>query len=204
MAASTSTPWEISQEEREEGFVPLFNGVDLEDWAVVGTDAWSIADGVLVCSGEGSGWLRPTRKHDDFVLRLEYKIGEGGNSGVFIRTSEEGRPAFQGMEIQILDDHGEETGKRSTGAIYAAVAPTRNMARPASEWNQVEVIADGPQVTICLNGEQVVDVNLDEHPEELEGETPSTPLKDRLRKGYIGLQNHRSPAWFRNVRIKEL
>lgn len=200
----SSTPWEISQQEREEGFVPLFNGVDLDNWRVIGAESWSVSNGVMVCSGEGSGWIRPKKEYEDFVLRLEYKISQGGNSGIFIRTSEKGRPAFQGMEIQILDDYKKEPTKKGTGAIYAAVAPKKNMSKPAGEWNQVEITCEGRQVRVWMNGEQIVDVNLDEHPEELKDEKPSTPLKDRIPKGYIGLQNHKSPVSFRNIRIKEL
>lgn len=192
-------PWEISKEEEEEGFVPLFNGVDLEGWHVVvrqhpSVDAWSVSDGVLVCNGEGRGWIRPKREYENFVLRLEYKISPGGNSGVFIRTTEEGRPAYQGMEIQILDDQGKEPTKKSTGAIYDAVAPKRNMSKPAGEWNQMEIGCLGRQVRVWMNGEQIVDVDLDEYPE----------LRSRLPRGYIGLQNHGVPVEFRNVRIKEL
>ena len=201
--AKSDAPWGISQEEREEGFVPLFNGVDLDDWRVIGADSWSVSNGIIVCIGEGSGWIRPKKEYEDFVLRLEYKISQQGNSGIFIRTSEKGRPAFEGMEIQILDDCGKEPTKKSTGAIYAAVAPDKNMSRPAGEWNQMEITCEGRQVRIWMNGERIADVNLDEHPEELKNEKPSTPLKNRLPKGYIGLQNHRSRVSFRNIRIKE-
>ncbi len=178
----------------EEGFVPLFNGKDLTGWHVMGTPAWKVEDGVLVCTGEGGGWLRSDKQYENFVLRLEFRISKGGNSGIFIRSALEGNPAFTGMEIQILDDHGREPAPYTTGAIYDAVAPKKNMSKPAGEWNFVEIICSGPWVVVAMNGEEIVRVNMDEHPK----------LKDRLRKGYIGLQNHGSRVEFRNIRIKEL
>jgi hypothetical protein len=178
----------------EEGFVPLFNGKDLTGWHVMGTPAWKVEDGVLVCTGEGSGWLRSDKQYENFVLRLEFRISKGGNSGIFIRSALEGNPAFTGMEVQILDDHGRQPTPHTTGAIYDAVAPKKNMSKPAGEWNFVEIICSGPWVVVAMNGEEIVRVNMDEHPK----------LKDRLRKGYIGLQNHGSRVEFRNIRIKEL
>jgi hypothetical protein len=178
----------------EEGFVPLFNGKDLTGWHVMGTPAWKVEDGVLVCTGEGGGWLRSDKQYENFVLRLEFRISKGGNSGIFIRSALEGNPAFTGMEIQILDDHGREPAPYTTGAIYDAVAPKKNMSKPAGEWNFVEIICSGPWVVVAMNGEEIVRVNMDEHPK----------LKDRLRKGYIGLQNHGSRVEFRNICIKEL
>jgi hypothetical protein len=178
----------------EEGFVLLFNGKDLTGWHVMGTPAWKVEDGVLVCTGEGGGWLRSDKQYENFVLRLEFRISKGGNSGIFIRSALEGNPAFTGMEVQILDDHGRQPTPHTTGAIYDAVAPKKNMSKPAGEWNFVEIICSGPWVVVAMNGEEIVRVNMDEHPK----------LKDRLRKGYIGLQNHGSRVEFRNIRIKEL
>ncbi len=184
----------IWTQQAEEGFVPLFNGKDLTGWHVMGSPSWKVEDGILVCTGEGGGWLRSDKQYENFVLRLEFRISKGGNSGIFIRSALEGNPAFTGMEIQILDDHGRDPAPYTTGAIYDAVAPKKNMSKPAGEWNFVEIICSGPWVVVAMNGEEIVRVNMDEHPK----------LKERLRKGYIGLQNHGSRVEFRNIRIKEL
>jgi hypothetical protein len=81
-----------------DGFVPLFGGSGLTGWEYVRDPiGWSAKDGVVVCSGEGRGWLRTVRMYRDFVLRLEYAIGEGGNSGIFLRSLLVGRPAYNGM-----------------------------------------------------------------------------------------------------------
>lgn len=177
-----------------EGFVPLFNGKDLAGWHIMGTKAWIVENGVLVCTGKGGGWLRSAEQYEDFVLRLEYNISKGGNSGIFIRASDRGNPAYTGMEVQILDSHKRRPTTSTAGAIYGAVAPSKEASKPAGEWNEVEITCKGPIVIVVLNGEKIVEVNMDEHPQ----------LKGRLRKGYIGLQNHGTRVEFRNIRIKLL
>jgi len=177
------------------GFVSLFDGKSLAGWEYVrDTVGWSAEEGVLVCSGEGRGWLRTARMYGDFVLHLEYAISEGGNSGVFLRSLLEGRPAYDGMEMQILDDHGAPATVSSTGAIYDAVAPTKNAARPAGQWNDLEITCAGSRVGFVLNGEHIVEVDL----------SADESLRGRPLEGYIGLQNHHSAVRFRSVLIQEL
>lgn len=184
----------LSPEEEADGFALLFNGKDLNGWKIIGpAEGWEVQAGLLVCNGEGRGWIRPEDTYSDFVLRLAYRISAGGNSGIFVRTSEEGRPAYQGMEIQLYDVPHDPLTDKSNGAIYDAVTPTSDPARPAGHWNAVEVSCQGPMVRVIINGCEVVACNVDDHP----------ALKGRLTSGYIGLQNHRSPISFRNVRLKK-
>ena len=178
------------------GFEPLFNGHDLTGWVHVGATAgaWSAADGILACNGQGRGWIRRPGVYEDFILRLEYKIERGSNSGVFLRTSEEGRPAFAGMEIQIIDHPEHTTGVKATAAIYDSVGPSRNTSKPLGQWNALEITCIGRRVAVRHNGVTVVDANLDAYPE----------LRERLPRGYIGLQNHGTPVAFRHIAIKAL
>jgi hypothetical protein len=194
----------MTPRERREGFTSLMADVD-EQWRTVGDCTFRTDGDVLYCEPQGSGFLHTAREYDDFTLELEFAASEDCNSGVFVRTSREGRPAFEGMEFQILDDHGADPGVKSTGAIYAAVEPAANPMRPAGEWNTFRVRVDGPRVEAHLNGVQIHDLNLDEHTEEIPDEEPPTPLAERQRSGYIGLQSHGEPrpAYFRNVRVKE-
>ncbi|MBI3972148.1 MAG: DUF1080 domain-containing protein [Chloroflexi bacterium] len=183
----------MEDKERAEGFVPLFDGRTLNGWEFVGDSAaWSAQAGEIHCSGQGRGWLRTARTYRDFVLRLEYAICPGGNSGIFLRSQLEGRPAYNGMEVQILEGH--PLGVKSTGAIYDAVAPAKHVERPAGEWNEIEATCDGGKVAIVLNGERIVGVDSVEH----------EALRGRPREGYIGVQNHRSPVKFRRIYVKEL
>ena len=87
----------LSPEEQAEGFTPLFNGKDLNDWKIIGPEeGWEVQNGLMVCNGEGRGWIRPKAMYTDFVLRLDYRNSAGGNSGIFLRTSEEGTPRLSG------------------------------------------------------------------------------------------------------------
>jgi hypothetical protein len=96
------------------------------------------------------------------------------------------------MEIQPFDARQAPITVKSNGAIYDAVAPTVDASRPAGNWNTAEVSCLGSMVKVVINGREVVSCDMNEHLE----------LKDRLKSGFIGLQNHRSPISFRNVRIK--
>ena len=192
MAKLNDNPTHLSIEEQAEGFAPLFNGKDLNDWKIIGPEeGWEVQNGLMVCNGEGRGWIRPKAMYTDFVLRLDYRNSAEGNSGIFLRTSEEGRPAYQGMEIQIYDVPHDPLNTKSNGAIYDSVAPTVDPSHPAGEWNSVEVSCRGSMVHVIINGHEVISCDISKHPD----------LKDRLKTGYIGLQNHRSPIDFRNVRI---
>jgi len=180
--------------EQKQGFVSLFSGRDLSGWVVMGEKSWAAENGLLVCSGGGGGWLRSEKEYENFIWRLEYRISPGGNSGIFIRSTEQGNPAFTGMEIQVLDDYGRQADTHTSCAIYDAVAPTKNMSKPAGQWNRVEITCQGRNVVVIMNGEKIVNANLDANPK----------LKGRVPKGYLGLQNHGSRVEYRRLRIKVL
>jgi|GEM_PF-515401 len=183
----------------------LFNGESLEGWEPVGAnpDSWGAEDGILFTTGVGSGWLSTEEEYDNFVLELEYKVPEGGNSGVFLRSTREGNPAYQGLEIQILDDYAERYAElqpyQYTGSIYNIKAPSSRVSRPAGEWQHMKIIADGPQIQVEVNGEMIVNTSLVHHMEHADGHPGLT-----RRSGYIGLQNHSSRVDFRNIIIREI
>jgi hypothetical protein len=176
----------------------LFNGRDLTGWVVMHAGEWTVEDGVLVgrngtnwtTNPQVSGsWLRTEKEYGNFVLELEYDISSRGNSGILFRSALEKNPSFTGYEMQILDDHGREPRKSTTGAIYDVVAASKNLSRPAGEWNQVRITCQGKRIQVNLNGETVVDHE-----------------SDRSLRGYIGLQNHDDRCFvrFRKVRVTEL
>ncbi len=182
----------------------LFNGEDLTGWHGVGGPItnWSADDGVLMCTGErGSQWLRTDREYADFELSLEFKIPEDGNSGVFVRAPAAGAPWVEGFEIQILDDEGPRWANlqpnQYTGAIYAVQAPSKRVTKPAGQWQSMRIRLDGRRCAVWVNGQQVLDADLDTLAERF----PDTPGLKR-EKGYIGLQNHSSPVYYRNIRIR--
>src|SRR5262245_13350515 len=105
-----------------EGFTSLLNGKDLDGWKVHGgkTESWGADMGVLFVNGGGGGWLMTEKEFGDFELRLDFKVPKGGNSGVALRAPMKGNPAYEGMEIQILDDAGHKGLKdwQATGSVY--------------------------------------------------------------------------------------
>ena len=181
-------------------FTPLFNGKDLSGWEAAGgaIDCWSWKDDKAVCKGGKGGWLCTKEEYGDFEVELDYNVPAGGNSGVFIRAPREGHTSKVGMEIQLLDDDAEIHKNikpfQHTASIYGVVPPSKPAQKKAGEWGTIRIRCKGSQVTITLNGEKVVDADLNAYPE----------LKSRPRKGHLGLQNHGSGVEFRNVRLKKL
>jgi hypothetical protein len=198
---SETEPWTPdnsvpSKEEREEGFVALFDGKTLDGWIPINprTNSFAAKDGAIEWVRRGGGALQSRNRYGDFVLRLEYKMKQGANSGVQVRCPRANRASKMGFEVQLLGDYGRRPSKSSTGAIYDVIAPTVNASRPEGEWNTLEIRADGPRVQVTLNGQQVQDVNFDEHEK----------LRPRLRRGFIRLTDHGNYVAYRNIRIKEL
>ncbi len=183
------------------GFVPLFNGKDLAGWKTTGN--WLVdADGsVSLHPREGEkGWQRydayiATEKlYGDFVLDLEFKINAKGNSGVFMRVGDMKEPVKTGFEVQILDTYGlEKPGHHDCGGIVSGTGPSKNMVKPAGEWNRYTITVKGRSVKVVFNGEQVIDASLDD-----------IKMADRPNVGHIAFQDEALRVWYRNVRIKEL
>ncbi len=184
-----------------DGFHWLYNKEDLTGWQYssrwihdIKKDDFYLEDGVFYTRGASDHWLMTDRMYADFILRLEYKIGEGSNSGIMFWAPIPGRPSKTGFEVQILDDHDKPPRKSGSGALYDIVAPKVNAQKPAGEWNKIEIMCKDPHVKVTLNDKVVQDINLDEYPE----------TQGRRRRGYIGLQDHAHKVAFRNVRIKVL
>jgi len=189
---------ELTPQEKAEGWISLFDGHSLDGWTTLRPDwaSWAVEDGTITCLGSRLGpWLRTRRRFSSFVLRLEYRISDRGNSGVFVRAPLDGRASRFGLEIQIMGRHVEPLDdQKSTGAIYASLAPREDASRPPGEWNELEITCRGPALTVRVNGHVVQDVDLD----------TDAVLRDRLREGVIGLQDHGNRVWFRHIRIREL
>lgn len=185
----------------EDGFVEMFNGRDLTGWQTTGN--WVVEPDNLITlkprPGE-SGWTRykdyltTDRKFSDFVLDLEFKFNKAGNSGVFLRVGDLADHVNSGMEVQILDTHGKvNVGHHDCGGLIRTQGPSKNMVKPAGEWNRYTITLKGNHLHVVLNGEPVLDLDLSK-----------SAMKDRPASGYISFQDEGKPVWYRNVRIKEL
>jgi hypothetical protein len=198
---------EESPDQKGPGFISLLRGDDLTGWEVRNgrRDAWQVDGEVLSCAADGGGWLCTSRFYSDFVLRLEYRIPGGGNSGVGLRLPREGGTAHGGIEIRILDDDHEQfkdlAPSQYTGGIDDQAAARRGVARPPEEWNTYEITCRGPQVKVVLNGEMINEVSLDER---TTGDKGQSALADRPQTGAIGLHCHGSRVDFRRISIKDL
>jgi hypothetical protein len=182
---------------------PLFNGTDLTGWKVLGgrMDRWQAKDGILFVEGSGGGWLMTEQEYADFEVRLEYKMPRHGNSGVALRAPMQGNPAYQGMEIQLLDDANWEGLRpaQHTGSIYDVVPPSKDVNKPFGEWQTMHITARGRHITVIHNGTVTVDADLDKYKKRAK-EHPGL-----LRTtGHLGLQSHDGRVEFRNLYVKRL
>lgn len=195
---------------QDPGFTPLFNGKNLAGWLLVHTAnsgrGYLVENGAIVCPRDGGGNLLTVKEYGDFVLRFEFKTEPGGNSGVGIRAPIEGDIAYTGMEIQILDhDHARYAGQiqpwQRHGSVYNVHPAEGEALKPAGEWNEEEIRAEGPLITVTLNGKVITKADLREVKDaEVLAKHPGV-----LRKaGRIGFLGHGSLVEFRNIRIREL
>ena len=151
-----------------------------------------------------------TQQWENFRLSLDFKISKGCNSGIFVRTSSlTPRPGkdvgFNGIEIAIDDTPG--AGYHDTGAIYDLAKPTKNAMKPVGEWNHIEITVDGSRIGVALNGDRVTVADLSQFTEPNKRPDGSAhkfdvAYKDHPHRGYIGLQDHGSPCWFKNIKLK--
>src|ERR1051325_10948214 len=165
------------EQKAEEGFTPIFNGKDLSGW-VYGTkgngqnkagEGYRVEDGVIYCTVKDGGNLYTEKEYANFVLRFDFKLTESANNGIGIRAPLTGDTAYQGMEIQVLDNEGKLYKKDGVkwikpaqhhGSIYDVVPAKQGFLKPVGEWNTEEIMADGPHIKVTLNGTVIVDANL--------------------------------------------
>ncbi len=192
----------------EKGFVALFDGTSLNGWKLIRGHGpgYVVKDGVLVCPADGGGNLFTEKEYSNFAFRFEFKTEPGGNNGVGIRAPLEGDAAYQGMEIQILDDgHERYKGKirpeQHHGSIYDVVPARKGFLKPAGEWNQEEIMAQGSRIRVTLNGVVILDADLNKVREEA---TLKKHPGLKNKSGHIGFLGHGSLVEFRNIRIKAL
>ena len=168
---------------------------------------WELKDGVLSSSKTPGGIFWSTKRYGDFQITLDYRTSKECNSGLFFR-SDPRNPVQGGFEIQIASN-GKYDGRHVVGSIFDAKAPTKEAGRPDGEWNTMVVSCRGPEIKVVLNGEQVLEANIDQWttPRKNPDGSPNKfkiALKDLPKIGHIGLQYHGQSISFRNIQIKPL
>ncbi len=191
-----------------DGFRSLFNGKDLTGW-IGNTTGYVAENGMIAVKPKlGGGNLYTDKQYSDFHMKFEFMLTPGANNGLGIRTPVAGDSAYVGMELQILDNESPKYAKLDPrqyhGSVYGVAAAKRGFQKPAGEWNAQEVIALGPQITVILNGETIVDCNLEEA--KAKGEFMNNSAHPGLDNsiGHIGFLGHGDELFFRNLKIKEL
>jgi len=199
----------LTNNEKNKGFKQLFNGTDMTGW-VGNTQGYVIKDGIMICDPSigGGGNLYTEKEYGDFIFRFEFRLTPGANNGLGIRTPLTGNAAYEGMELQILDDQSPRyTGwlkdYQHHGSIYGVVPAKTGHLKPVGEWNNQQVTAKGKQITIKLNGATIVDADIEKAstPKTIDG-NKHPGLK--RSSGYIGFCGHGDQVEFRNIRIRPL
>ena len=178
----------LSKEEKEAGFVAMFNGNDFTGWRFEGResppkelpDNWRVADGVIKLSGGAKPNLGSAKAYADFEMKFEWRAAqEKYNSGFFIRSGEK----VGANQINLAKGgEGAFIGGKITGAV-----PVPKLQKPAGEWNEWRVLVVGDKVTFWCNGQLAWE---------------ATGLQPK--EGYIGLQAEGAAMEFRKLRIREV
>ena len=196
------------QKPSEEGFVSLFDGKSLSGW-IGAKDAYKAEEGAIVCVQGTAGNLLTEKEYSDFIVRFDFKLSAGANNGLGIRCPNvaKGNLHLDGTELQILDNTAEKYKTLQPyqyhGSVYGIQPAKREHLKPLGEWNSQEVTAQGRKIKIVLNGEILVDCDLDEVTKNGTLDKTEHPGLKRTA-GHIGFLGHGDRVDFRNVRIKDL
>jgi hypothetical protein len=225
-----AAPNTLSEAEKAEGWILMFDGETSTGWRGYGLDSfpaqgWVVEEGTLKVLGTGAGEAGGggdiifDQKFKDFELSLEWKVSEGGNSGIFYLAQEiEGQPIWKSApEMQILDNERHpdaklgKDGNRQAGSLYDLIPANPQNSKPAGEWNHVKVMVYRGTVVHWMNGENVVEYHLWTQDwkdmidnSKFKGWEDFINAGGESREGLIGLQDHGDDVWFRNIKIRKM
>ncbi|SHF67341.1 protein of unknown function [Mariniphaga anaerophila] len=222
-------PNELSKEEKAAGWSLLFDGTTSNGWRGVNKTnfpgGWEVVDGTLHCKGSGMGEagsddggdILYDKEFSNFHLKMDWKIGEGGNSGIFYLGQEvEDWPIWKtAPEMQVLDNERHpdallgKDGNRKAGSLYDLIPANPQNAKPAGEWNSIEILVYKGTVVHKQNGETVLEYHLwtdDWNNLVKDSKFPelNPDWANVAKSGFIALQDHGDDVWFRNIKIREL
>ena len=208
----------LSDQEKKDGWVLLFDGSSTKGWHPYGKPA--AAPNVKVENGalhldpiQKSGDIITNEEFGNFDVKVEWKISKNGNSGIIFCVHES--PEFKeswntGPEVQVLDNDGHPDGKikkHRAGDLYDLISSSSEPVKPVGEWNQAEIKLDKGKLDIYLNGVNVVSTTMwDDHWWSLVkgSKFSAMPGFSKFKTGHIALQDHGNDVWYRNVKIRKL
>ena len=214
-SGTEARPNTLTQSEMGQGWTLLFDGQTLSGWHVFNKGQsppanWQVQDGAIAWKDKG-GDLASNSEYTDFELSFEWKISEGGNSGVFFHVTEDNDvPWKTGPEMQVLDDERHQDGrepKTAAGANYALYPAEGKQLKPVGQWNQARLRVQGAHVEHWLNGTRVVSYDL--WTEQWKADVAASkfanmPDYGSRKSGLIVFQDHGNPVWFRNIKLRSL
>lgn len=213
----------LSTQELAEGWKLLFDGSSMDHWRAYNGDSlpetWSIQDEAMTFNpeeanrAEGAKSIITNKKYENFHLKLEWKIKEGGNSGIFYGVLEQPDEEiyWSAPEVQIVDNSvfpdTMDAANRMAGSLYDLVPAEPQNANPAGEWNSVQVIVDRDHVEHWQNGTKVLSFDRwDSDWYEMVRNSKFECHNEfaNIRRGHIGIQDHGAFVQVRNIKIKTL
>ncbi|MDP3912235.1 MAG: DUF1080 domain-containing protein [Bacteroidota bacterium] len=217
----------LSKKEKKKGWTLLFNGQNFDGWRQCNGTAmpanWVIEENAMkVLLGEGKNpgqgangdILYPGKKFKNFELSIDWKASKAANSGIFYNVREvPGKPIYYAApEVQVLDNVDASDNKIDShlaGSLYDMLPADPKTVKPVGEWNTIVIKVNNGQVTHIQNGVKVVSYSLwtpewDALVNNSKFKTFPGFTEGIAKEGYIGLQDHGYPVWFRNIKIREL
>ncbi len=205
---------QLTEQEQKAGWQLLFNGEDYQGWKCNNGKeiASDVVDHAMQPYKSGGYIIIYDQQFGDFRFKCDVKMPESCNSGIFFRVADPADPVNTGFEVQIATGNG--TGVHDFGAIYDLVPTTENASKGPGEWDNVEIICQGADISVKVNGELVCQLDADDldqpgeraiagdHKFKLDGKKRA--VRDFARTGYLGFQDHGHPVWYKNVKLLPL
>jgi hypothetical protein len=211
----SSAPGTLTQEQQAAGWRQLFDGRTTAGWRGYKEQTvpagWHVVDGMLT-KDASTGDIITTDQFGNFELALDWKLGPGGNAGLFYRGTEEYDHIYwSAPEYQLLDDSLHPDGKSrltAAGAAYALYPAPPGIVKPANQWNSTLIVVQGARVQHWMNGQKLLEYELGSPDWEAKVKASKFnewPHYGRAQRGYIGIQgDHEGVLTLRNIRIRVL
>jgi len=218
--AGAPTDNTLTKAEKAAGWTLLFDGKSMDQWRGFHKDnvpsSWQVQDGAIALTGKGGGDIITKNQYENYELMLDWKISEGGNSGIIYNVSED--PQYKatyhtGPEMQVLDDERHpdakqgKNGNRQAGSNYDMIPLSTPAVKPAGQWNHVKLVVNKGHVEHWLNGKKVVEYQFGSPQWEAmvkNSKFAEMPGYGRIKKGHIALQDHGDKVWYKNIKIRQL